>query len=116
MQGRLLTFQEHPFEVQTNYAGSCALRCNLDVQDLRRVLPEELWNPEGTPLHLPALRIGDSTDKEMGYMGMYEWDGESFVLRDSDRAAGESREPIIWRDECQITFSCQPSKGARCFI
>ena len=90
------------------------MRCNLDVQDLRRVLPEELWKPEGTPLRLPALRIDENTDKEMGYMGMYEWDGEPFVLRDADCAAGQAREPISWRNECQIRFSCQPCRCARC--
>ena len=37
MQGRLLHIQEHPFEGQTNYAAIAALRCNFDVQVLRRV-------------------------------------------------------------------------------
>ena len=58
MQGRLLMIQEHPFEVQTNYAASASLRCNFDVQDLRRVLPEHLWNPESIPL--PALRFDEA--------------------------------------------------------
>ena len=102
MQGRLLLFQEHPFEVQTNYAASCALRCNFDVQDLRRVLPEELWRLDDAPLNLPSLRIDEDRDKEMGYMGNYEWDGETFVLRDSNRALGEARDPVIWRDECRM--------------
>ena len=39
MQGRLLLWQLHPFECQSNYAGTAALRCNFDVQDLRRRLP-----------------------------------------------------------------------------
>ena len=43
MQGRLLLYQEHPFECQTNYAGSAALRCNFDVQDLRCVLADSEW-------------------------------------------------------------------------
>jgi hypothetical protein len=43
LQGRLLGFQEHPFECQSNYGGVAALRCNLDVQDLRRVLPAHYW-------------------------------------------------------------------------
>ena len=34
MTGRLLLFQEHPFECLTNYAGLDCMRCNLDVQDL----------------------------------------------------------------------------------
>ena len=46
MAGRILTFQDHPEEGQTNYAGQVAMRCNLDVQDLRRVLPPKLWMPE----------------------------------------------------------------------
>ena len=39
MRGRLYTFQDHPFEGPTNYVGLVAIRCNLDVQDLRQVLP-----------------------------------------------------------------------------
>ena len=34
MTGRLLLFQEHPFECLTNYGGLDCMRCNLDVQDL----------------------------------------------------------------------------------
>ena len=43
MQGRLLLFQEHPFECQSNYDALASLRCNFDMQDLRRVLPED-WD------------------------------------------------------------------------
>ena len=45
MAGRILTYQMHPFECTTNYAALVAMRCNVDVQDLRRVLPPELWMP-----------------------------------------------------------------------
>ncbi len=38
MKGRIYTFQDHPYEGPTNYVGLTCLRCNLDVQDLRRVL------------------------------------------------------------------------------
>ena len=38
MKGRIYTFQDHPYEGPTNYIGLACLRCNLDVQDLRRVL------------------------------------------------------------------------------
>ena len=41
MQGRILHFQEHPFECLSNYGAIAAIRCNLDVQDLRRVLSQE---------------------------------------------------------------------------
>ena len=111
MQGRLLLFQEHPFEVQTNYAAGCALRCNFDVQDLRRVLPEELWRLDEAPLNLPSLRIDEDRDKEMGYMGAYEWDGETFVLRNSNRPLGQSHDPTIWRDECTCWFLWTPCSG-----
>ena len=43
MAGRILTFQMHPWECSTTYAGIVALRCNLDVQDLRRTLPPHMW-------------------------------------------------------------------------
>ena len=97
MQGRLLLFQEHPFEVQSNYAGSAALRCNFDVQDLRRVLPEAIWNP--TAIGLPSLGVDGNRSKEMGYQGNYEWDGEAFVERFS---GGELEQPLAatsWDDE-----------------
>ncbi len=68
MLGRLDLFQEHPYEGPTNYTALVCVRCNLDVQDLRRVLmlyaPSELsgiggrsawsWmNAGGTPRGLP---------------------------------------------------------------
>ena len=37
MQGRLSLIQEHPFECQGNYGALAVLRCNFDIQDLRRV-------------------------------------------------------------------------------
>ena len=46
MSGRILTYQTHPFECPTNYAALVAMRCNIDVQDLRRTLPPALWMPE----------------------------------------------------------------------
>ena len=45
MAGRILTLQMHPWECSTTYAGMVALRCNLDVQDLRRTLPPHMWMP-----------------------------------------------------------------------
>ena len=45
MAGRILTFQMHPWECSTTYAGMVAMRCNLDVQDLRRTLPPQMWMP-----------------------------------------------------------------------
>ncbi len=38
MKGRIYTFQDHPHEGPTNYVGLTCLRCNLGLQDLRRVL------------------------------------------------------------------------------
>ena len=38
MQGRIQSFQEHPFEGLTSYAGLVCMRSNMDLQDLRRVL------------------------------------------------------------------------------
>ena len=69
MQGRMLPFQEHPFECQSNYAALNALRCNFDMQDLRRVLPEKDWL--GIDEELPHL--GNRPD--LGYMNAYEWSG-----------------------------------------
>jgi len=47
MAGRIVTFQLHPGECATNYAALVAMRCNVDVQDLRRVLPPRMWMSEG---------------------------------------------------------------------
>ena len=46
MAGRILTYQVHPGESLTNYAMLVAMRCNVDVQDWRRVLPPYMWTPE----------------------------------------------------------------------
>lgn len=63
MQGRLLQLQEQPFEVQTHNSGAAALRCNFDVQDLRRVLPDHLWKPDDATY--PSLHVDESRAKEM---------------------------------------------------
>ena len=76
MQGRLLLWQEHPFECQSNYAALGALRCNFDMQDLRRVLPEEDWVDEELP------HVGNQSD--WGYMNTFEWDGTDWVARRVD--------------------------------
>ena len=46
MAGRIVTFQLHPGETSTHYAAVVAARCNVDVQDMRRVLPPRLWMAE----------------------------------------------------------------------
>ena len=58
MQGRVLLFQEHPFECQSNYAGVAALRCNFDLQDLRRVSRNEDFVAVGEDMP----HIGDRPD------------------------------------------------------
>ena len=93
MQGRVLSFQEHPFECQSNYAAIAALRCNFDVQDLRRVLPEEHWLGEGE--ELPHL--GDRP--QWGYMHVFEWDGEEYVPRRGDDLGDLPRDGAVFRDE-----------------
>ena len=60
-RGRILPLQEHPFEMQTNYAAASALRCNFGVQDLRRLLPVRLWLSEGE--RLPSLPMDEARDK-----------------------------------------------------
>ena len=97
MQGRLCLLQEHPFEVQTNYAGAAALRCNFDVQDLRRVLPEHLWKQESTMT--PGVGMDAERASEFGYMGTYEWDGEAFVPRETQSSNESGNKPAQWHDE-----------------
>lgn len=93
MQGRVLHFQEHPFEGQTNYAGLGAMRCNLDVQDLRRVLPEDLWleNEESLP------HIGDRP--EWGFMNFWEWNGRVYEPRLRNDVSLEGKPPERWLDQ-----------------
>ena len=45
MAGRVALYQLHPWECPTNYAMLVAMRCNVDVQDLRRTLPPHMWLP-----------------------------------------------------------------------
>ena len=97
MQGRLLLFQDHPGEGPRNECGSGGLRCNFDVQDMHRVLPEHLWNREAVPL--PRLRIDEKREKEMGFMSLWERDGEKFVEREPGRTHGDLRGPVQWRDD-----------------
>ena len=60
MAGRILTYQLHPFECPTNYPALVAMRCNVDVQDLRRVLPPKNWlEPEELE---PSTDEGDAKD------------------------------------------------------
>ena len=82
MAGRMITFQTHPFECPTNYAAIVAMRCNIDVQDLRRVPPPKFWmlpeeldpEPRSTeeerhgqyPQRLPMFSLG--TQDTWGWM------------------------------------------------
>jgi hypothetical protein len=106
MQGRVMSFQEHPFECQSNYAGIGGMRCNLDVQDLRRVLKEDAWLDENE--QLPCL----GPRPEQGYMKEYEWDGEDYVLRREGNEATKwdaELSPAAWRE---IFLKCSSRDNA----
>ena len=99
MQGRILSLQEHPFECQSNYAGLAALRCNLDVQDLRRVSALRRQAQGAPPGDLYWLRPGEclphvGDQPTWGTMNEYEWDGERFQPR-APRPVGEEK-PLQW--------------------
>ena len=96
MQGRLLMCQEHPFECQKNYAGIVTLRCNFDVQDLRRVLPEHLWKPDD--VGMPSI----GSRKEWGYQAVYERDEDAYVLRRPEGEAGGTFGPTRWKDDMTL--------------
>ena len=91
MQGRILGFQEYPFECLSNYASATLMRSNLDVQDLRRVLPEEHWLHEEE--ELPSL----GSRPDWGYMQHYEWDGKCYVTR--HRTSTPAHDPFGWEDD-----------------
>ena len=65
MAGRIFTFQVHPGECPTNYAGLVAMRCNLDIQDLRCVLPSETW-PRPSELEPPVDSAEHASDYTYG--------------------------------------------------
>ena len=62
MAGRILTFQIHPWECPSNYAALLSLRCNIDVQDLRRVPPPWVWM---LPEELEA-KVGEEEESRHG--------------------------------------------------
>jgi hypothetical protein len=93
MEGRVMLFQEHPFECQSNYAGIGSVRCNLDVQDLRRVLSPAHWLEADQ--ELPHL--GPRGD--WGYMNVYEWDGEEYVPRRAESSYTELPQQNKWEAE-----------------
>ena len=70
--------------------GLAAFRGNLDVQDLRRVLPQSLWQNTGEELP----HIGDRPS--WGYINVWERDGDEFVPRRGDNAQPLSSEPSRW--------------------
>ena len=61
MMGKIRTVQVHPWECVTNYAALVALRCNVDVQDLRRVLPPHIWISE-QELELEVDEVDESEE------------------------------------------------------
>ncbi|CAK0850189.1 unnamed protein product, partial [Prorocentrum cordatum] len=64
--GRIVTFQLHPGETSTKYAALVSARCNVDVQDMRRVLPPRLWM-DASELEPPA----NEEDRKSYNHGLY---------------------------------------------
>ena len=62
MAGRVDLYQLHPWECPTNYAMLVAMRCNVDVQDLRRTLPPHMWLPR-TELEQEAATLNEVNNK-----------------------------------------------------
>ena len=68
------------------------MRCNLDVQDLRRVLSQEHWMRSGEVMP----HIGNKP--EWGYMNLYEWNGSSYDQRLPVGKTLEGEGTLIWKD------------------
>ncbi|CAK0895070.1 unnamed protein product, partial [Prorocentrum cordatum] len=66
MAGRIAPIQLHPGETSTKYAAVVSARCNVDVQDMRRVLPPHLWM-EASELEPPA----NEEDRKSYNHGLY---------------------------------------------
>ena len=95
MAGRIITFQTHPYECPTNYAALLAMRCNIDVQDLRRVPPPRFWmQSEELEPHVDATdvarhgpypqRFAESSlgpRPDWGWMGLLSTTSDGRVLR-----------------------------------
>ena len=60
MSGRIFSIQLHPWECPTKYSFLVLLRCNVDVQDMRRVLPPSMWMTPDDKLEPPAKDCGDN--------------------------------------------------------
>jgi len=94
MHGRVLLFQEHPFECQSNYGALAAMRCNFDMQDLRRVLPAEHWLVGELP------HLGDRP--HYGYMNDYEWDGDDWLPRRAQGCEPLPDQPYLWDEDVSL--------------
>ena len=107
--GRVYTWQTHAYEGKTNYCGLAALRCNLDVQDLRRVLPGLLGSTGSSvatswlPLDLPCL----------GPMQRWGWMDKASevvdgVLQAVSVSSGLDRPAIDWREVLLSMMDLEP--------
>ena len=61
MQGRVLLFQEHPFECQSNYGALAFLRSNFDVQDLVAFTLRESGSAMRRIFHTWAIDLAAAT-------------------------------------------------------
>ena len=102
MAGRIITFQMHPWETSTNYASLVAMRCNVDVQDMRRVLPPRLWmNPSELE---PAAKEEDRNTYNHGaypqrYSGFSVGAQDTWGwMRHLNTTAGRERELVLFTD------------------
>jgi hypothetical protein len=110
MAGRIITYQTHPWECSTNYAALVAMRCNVDVQDLRRVLPPTMWmapedlEPVGEESNGEAYTPGSYPPRYQGFsLGAQDTWGWLQHLGTTEHAAHEVVVFTDWQKEfCDI--------------
>ena len=116
MAGRIITFQTHPRECPTNYAALVAMRCNVDVQDMRRVPPPSVW------MHSSDLEPPPRPDEQEHCHGAYPQRVPDFSLGPQSHwgwmqhlgATPEARKAIVPNTDWHYVFEklCQMPQTA----
>ena len=118
MAGRIITYQMHPWECSKNYAALVAMGCNVDVQDLRRVLPPTLWmapedlEPVGEESQGETYTHGSYPQRYKGFsVGAQDTWGWLQHLGATEHAAHEAVVFTDWQQELCDILSAHPVDG-----
>lgn len=93
--GRIITVQDNPFECSSNPVRLVTGRCNFDLQDMRRVLPEPIL-PSGPYPHLgpkPHWSMMDNYDHERDQPRPHQ--KSERACAETARLAAEPESPLV---------------------